>query len=318
MENKCHALEEEKRGLENKSKQEIEGFKDKVRDEMDSLQLQCAKTKGELNALHDFTVKKDDMEQQLRHYKQLLEKKELEYRDTIHNLERKVLQDKNRMKREMLQKLNEAVANFRRVADKQMAETTKRAIRENMAISSQLKKMSVKVMEMVAENDTLHAKVNKLKINNSLLTESEKELVKRNYTNQKVIKMLVEKLKGFKFNLESDQMLEVAFEMEQEKQEMGANYDSLGRPILTDKIKEEMEALQYDYNVLAARLSEIVVTTSELEMIHNEANEAAKHGNGHKVVVEYLETNVGIVLTRLKALTTFEVMQGSVKYFHLV
>jgi hypothetical protein len=61
------------------------------------------------------------MENQLKYSKNLREKKEVEFKETINNLERKVLHDKNRMKREMLQKLNEAVASFRRVADQQMA-----------------------------------------------------------------------------------------------------------------------------------------------------------------------------------------------------
>jgi hypothetical protein len=65
-----------------------------------------------------------------------------------------------------------------------------------MAITSQLKKMSSKIIELIAENQTLASKVSKLKINNSLLVDSEKELVKQNSANQKVVRMLVEKLKG--------------------------------------------------------------------------------------------------------------------------
>ncbi len=123
--------------------------------------------------------------------------------------------------------------------------------------------------------------------------------------------------KVIKTQLESDQMLEVAYEIEQERQDDHEHYDSLGRPILTEKLKEEMEALQYDYNILAARLSEIVLTTTELEMILNEANEASKNTNNFKILIEYLENNVGIILTRLKALTTFEVVDQSVNSFYL-
>jgi molecular chaperone DnaK (HSP70) len=75
----------------------------------------------ELSELNSFTEKKAEMENQLKYSKNLREKKEVEFKETINNLERKVLHDKNRMKREMLQKLNEAVASFRRVADQQMA-----------------------------------------------------------------------------------------------------------------------------------------------------------------------------------------------------
>jgi uncharacterized protein (DUF3084 family) len=65
-----------------------------------------------------------------------------------------------------------------------------------MAITSQLKKMSSKTQELIVENDSLTAKVAKLKSSNTLLTESEKELAKKNQANQRVIKMLVERLKG--------------------------------------------------------------------------------------------------------------------------
>jgi regulator of replication initiation timing len=65
-----------------------------------------------------------------------------------------------------------------------------------MAITSQLKKMSAKTVDLIAENEALTVKVNKLKTSNSLMTESEKELAKKNQANQRVIKMLVERLKG--------------------------------------------------------------------------------------------------------------------------
>ena len=65
-----------------------------------------------------------------------------------------------------------------------------------MAITSQLKKMSAKTMELIADNESLNAKLKKFKTSNSLLAESEKELAKKNQANQKVIKMLVERLKG--------------------------------------------------------------------------------------------------------------------------
>ena len=62
------------------------------------------------------------MEKKIILYEELIKKKETENRSHIHNLERKALQNKNQVKREMIQKVNEAVANFRRVADQQMAE----------------------------------------------------------------------------------------------------------------------------------------------------------------------------------------------------
>ncbi|KAI8917144.1 hypothetical protein DFJ77DRAFT_335308 [Powellomyces hirtus] len=199
-------MDQEKHDLEKQAQGNLDAAMAEAHKEIDSLQNQCAVYKTQLSDLHTFAARKDELEQQLKYLKGQLEAKERQFKETIHNIERKVLQDKNMLKREMLQKVNEAVTNFQRVADQQMAETTKRAIRENMMITSQLKKMSGKTMELIGENDSLKEKVARLRTNNSLLTESEQELAKKNQTHQRVIKMLVEKLK------ESDKMLELAYD----------------------------------------------------------------------------------------------------------
>lgn len=53
-----------------------------------------------------------------------LTSKEEEYQDNLRSIEKKVFQDKTQLKKEMLQKVNEAVSNFRKVADQQMAEVS--------------------------------------------------------------------------------------------------------------------------------------------------------------------------------------------------
>lgn len=50
-------------------------------------------------------------------------------------------------------RVNQVAAEFRKVSNKQMAETTKRTIRENVAINAQLTKMSDKTLEMIQVRD---------------------------------------------------------------------------------------------------------------------------------------------------------------------
>ncbi|KAJ1327308.1 hypothetical protein BSLG_010650 [Batrachochytrium salamandrivorans] len=285
LELKAHHLEEEKHDIAIRSKNEVDHIRTSMQLELENMQTQCTKFKSELSELTAFSAKKKEMELQIVQCKDLLENKRIEYRDTIHNIERKVLQDKNQMKREMLQKVNEAVANFRRVADQQMAETTKRAIRENMAITSQLKKMSCKTIELIGENDELKVKITKLKISNSLLTGSEQELVKRSQANQRVIKMLVEKLKAIKcwiwhLSLSSS-----------EKQ-------------------AEIEALQYDYNVLVSRLAEVADVTNEIELAFEESLGDLPSTNHPPLLkpdnASQLQNNLIMMINRLKMLTWFE------------
>ena len=55
----------------------------------------------------------------------------------------------------MMQKVNIVASDFRKVSNKMMAETTKRTIRENASINSQIQKMSDKSHELDSENDEL-------------------------------------------------------------------------------------------------------------------------------------------------------------------
>ncbi len=64
-----------------------------------------------------------------------------------------------RLKKEMVVKVSQVAAEFRRVSNKQMADTTKRTIKENVSISTQLQKMSEKVIDLVEENDQSRLKV---------------------------------------------------------------------------------------------------------------------------------------------------------------
>ena len=91
-----------------------------------------------------------------------------------------------RLKKEMILRVNTVASEFRKVSNKQMAETTKRAIRENVMINSQLSKMSDKTMDLISENDDIKLKSKTQKQHLSVLEDNEKELIKKNSANQKV------------------------------------------------------------------------------------------------------------------------------------
>jgi len=92
-----------------------------------------------------------------------------------------------RLKKEMVSKVNLVSAEFRKVSDKQMAETTKRTIRENVAINQQLQKMSEETAMLLEENNALKKKEKDLKQEIEILKATEVELAKKNASNQKVI-----------------------------------------------------------------------------------------------------------------------------------
>ena len=96
-----------------------------------------------------------------------------------------------RLKKEMVNRVNQVASEFRKVSNKQMAETTKRTIRDNVSINAQLDKMSDKTTELIAENDDLRAKEKAQKQQIEMLEATEKEIIKKNHSNQKVCVLLL-------------------------------------------------------------------------------------------------------------------------------
>ncbi|XP_070614909.1 cilia- and flagella-associated protein 157 [Erythrolamprus reginae] len=157
---------------------------------------------GKLAALEEFRLQKDEILAKFAERESQLRKEEEQHKDIIYNLERKAVIDKERMKKDMLHRVNAVAAEFRKVANNQMAETTKRTIRENVSISLQLTKVTEQSLQLIQENDRLkegHAEAIKQL---QMLEENEKKMVTNRLSHQKIIWMLTEKCKELQTQLD--------------------------------------------------------------------------------------------------------------------
>ncbi|XP_015682891.1 cilia- and flagella-associated protein 157 [Protobothrops mucrosquamatus] len=157
---------------------------------------------GKLAALEEFRLQKDEILAKFAERENQLRKEEEQHKDVIYNLERKAVIDKERMKKDMLHRVNAVAAEFRKVANNQMAETTKRTIRENVAISLQLTKVTEQSLQLIQENDRLKAAHAEATKQLQLLEQNEKKMVKNSLGHQKMIWMLTEKCKELQSELE--------------------------------------------------------------------------------------------------------------------
>ncbi|ORX73478.1 hypothetical protein BCR32DRAFT_305198 [Anaeromyces robustus] len=198
---KIKELEEEKQMIEENGKLEVEKLKQEHDTVIENLNFQNTKYKTELEELSQFKINKKKLESEIESLKKTIVENEEQYKKTIYNMEKKMLQDKTKLRKEMLQKVNEVVLNFQKVADQQIAETTKRAIQENIIINSQLKKMSEKTITLLSENQMLQQRNSKLKAANTLLSEIEKIIGKKNKTNQKIMQWLIEQKQNITTNI---------------------------------------------------------------------------------------------------------------------
>ena len=86
----------------------------------------------------------------------------------------------------MVSKVTSVANEFRKVSDQQIADTTRRTIRENVAVTQQLNKMSSKTVGLLDENTLLKKREKELRLEIEILETNEKELAKKNKSNQRV------------------------------------------------------------------------------------------------------------------------------------
>lgn len=141
---------------------------------------------GKLASLEEFKVQREDLMTKLSNLEKELIQKDEDQKEEIYKLERKQVVDKDRLKKEMVLRVNQVAAEFRKVSNKQMAETTKRTIRENVSINAQLCKMSDKTTELLQENEELKKKEKELQIEIETLKTELKEHCKKHMSSQKV------------------------------------------------------------------------------------------------------------------------------------
>ncbi|XP_069465241.1 cilia- and flagella-associated protein 157 [Ambystoma mexicanum] len=212
---------------------------------------------GKLAALEEFRVQKEDLSAQFTALEEKLKKQEEEYTERLYKLERKAVVDKDRLKKETVQRVNMVAAEFRKVSSTQIAETTKRTIRENVSICAQLSKMSDKSMELILENDHLKAVQTDQRRQVEMLEHNEKELVKNNQSNQKLVRMLKDKCH------EQQVLLEEAAEKEQKLMILEKAYKNLQDE--NNFLREQVDTLE---EMMEKQMSEGERLSSELQQEH--------------------------------------------------
>ena len=187
---------------------QITQLKTEAQETKDQLTSENMLINGKLEQLEDFRQNKEELEAKFKAMEQLLEAEQNARQEDVYNLERKEVQNRDRLKKEMTARVNTVAAEFRKVSNKQMAETTKRTIRENVSINAQLAKMSEKTIELIKENDDLRLKDKRHQQTVNMLEDNEKELARKNNACQKMINMLLEKQKNLEQTIDDYKIME--------------------------------------------------------------------------------------------------------------
>ncbi|XP_072488624.1 cilia- and flagella-associated protein 157-like [Notamacropus eugenii] len=213
----------------------------------DQLTMENIMLGGKLAALEEFQFQKGDLVTKFSLLEEQLKKQQDDYKSYVYHMERKALTDKERLRKDIIHRINTVAAEFRRVSSSQMAETTKRAIRENMTVALDLARINSGNLEQLKENDELKESKVELCKKLALLERDEKTLVKNSLTHIKIIQLLSEKYQEQQHaEIEADQLriilsqAEIAFhEMEEDNKELKNRIKSLRRQLHSQKTEEK-------------------------------------------------------------------------------
>ncbi|KAK1792302.1 hypothetical protein P4O66_012259, partial [Electrophorus voltai] len=195
LSNKLQALQVAKDAEKESFEMQLSILRHELQENKDKLTSENMALAGKLAALEEFSVQRDELMSLLVSLKEQLAQQKQEHQTTIYNLERKAILDNDRLKKEMQQHVAAVAAEFRRVSDRKMPETTMRAIHENVWVTAQLRQLTDKQKEMLEENDALKAREKQLKREMEIMEPLLNEMTRKNLGNQKVVQQLTEKCK---------------------------------------------------------------------------------------------------------------------------
>ncbi|XP_074871271.1 cilia- and flagella-associated protein 157 isoform X1 [Carettochelys insculpta] len=195
LENQLLSLQQAKEAEKDAFEAQLAQVRHEFQETKDQLTSENMLLSGKLAALEEFRIQKDDLMGRFAALEEQLKNQAEDHKEYIYNLERKAVLDKDRLKKEMMQRVNMVATEFRKVSNSQMSETTKRAIRENVAINLQLAKMSDRSYDLIQENDKLKEAQAEMQKQLEMLEHNEKQMAKNSLSNQKMIWMLTSKCK---------------------------------------------------------------------------------------------------------------------------
>lgn len=230
---------------------------DHAMEERATMTQEIARLKDELNKVKTFISLKAEMEAELAEKTRMLKDNAKEYQTAIADLERKHVQEKDRLKKEMLFKLRETKAKLLQMTDNQLDTTTKRTIAENEQMSSELAWQSRETEKLIRRNDKLMNENAGLKRELGLHKQTQEDFAKKVNVYQKTIKTLLAKLN----HMDASQQAELQrMHLEDDEKEREKAEGLREREHLEDGLAEasaRLAAAQQEVEQLQTVLSEV-------------------------------------------------------------
>lgn len=194
LEQKVSDLEQTIENLKTDSRDEIGRLEEEKDQEIHELNAKINEYEDQLKNLKEFQERKNALEEELGELKTLVQRERKKHESKINDLERKAVQDKDKLKKEWQIKIKETRSNMMKLTDDHLKATTKRTIMENQQYYSELAYQSRQTEKLLQKNETLLSENSGFKRRIELSVQTEDELAKKCNVYQNTVKSLYSKM----------------------------------------------------------------------------------------------------------------------------
>lgn len=231
--------------------------------------------------LSKFEEEKDQILEKLARLETELSAERTQHQQDLEELDRAKIKATEKLKKDMLLKINQTREHVLSLNDQQLHTTTKFTILQNNRLTAELEYQSKQTEKLLNRNTQLEQETVSLKRDIEIHKELESELAKRSHYCQKVIQKLNNKIKDLEHSLAANKRDLKSDRSEQESKGNSRTKDELTR-YLENKLEESMNRLarvQLEHNLLQSKLKESTERTSEKQ---------EKYGTVARLLSDYL------------------------------
>ncbi|XP_063363496.1 cilia- and flagella-associated protein 157 [Cydia amplana] len=169
----------------------------------EQLTSECKLLTSKLNTMEEFRITRNILMAKFEKQERQLKEQEMTYKRKIYEIEKKFVIGKDKLKKEMENRLLQLAQDFQDNTGMRIAATTHRVIRENIAINNELEKILASQAKLVSQNEKYKDREDAAKLAKELAEEERDLAIKKSIAQLKVI----DKLTTITQNVKKDKAL---------------------------------------------------------------------------------------------------------------